>query len=296
MNKSFTLIEILVVIVIIGILSGFIIVSMAGVSSKATIAKGQVFASSLKNALLVNLVSEWRLDEGSGAAAKDQWGVNDGTLTNSPTWVTSNCVSGNCVSFDGINDYIACGSASTLNITKHLTIGAWVKMTIASYSQPIAGNWYYANAGDQEGYRLDKDTNDKARLYIHRSEGGDNGVSSTTSINNGAWHYLVGTFIPSTSIRIYVDGVLENTNTTTITASIQPSTRTFNIGYYYANGDYYFTGTIDDVRVYNEAIPTSRVQENYYSGLNRLLLSNGVVSEEYQQRLKEFIVLHPVDK
>ncbi|MFA6374475.1 MAG: prepilin-type N-terminal cleavage/methylation domain-containing protein, partial [Candidatus Paceibacterota bacterium] len=40
MNKSFTLIEILVVIVIIGILSAFIIVSMAGVSDKATIAKG----------------------------------------------------------------------------------------------------------------------------------------------------------------------------------------------------------------------------------------------------------------
>jgi len=34
MNKSFTLIEILVVIVIIGILSAFIIIGMAGVSEK----------------------------------------------------------------------------------------------------------------------------------------------------------------------------------------------------------------------------------------------------------------------
>jgi len=61
MKKSFTLIEILVVIVIIGILSAFIIVSMSGVSQKATIAKGQAFANSLKNALMIT----WSLNGNS---------------------------------------------------------------------------------------------------------------------------------------------------------------------------------------------------------------------------------------
>ena len=82
MSKSFTLIEILVVIVIIGILSAFIIVSMVGVSDKARIAKSQAFANSLRNSLLINLVSEWKLNDGSGTTASDSWSANTGTLTN----------------------------------------------------------------------------------------------------------------------------------------------------------------------------------------------------------------------
>ncbi|MFA6374227.1 MAG: prepilin-type N-terminal cleavage/methylation domain-containing protein, partial [Candidatus Paceibacterota bacterium] len=62
MNKSFTLIEILVVIVIVGIISAFIIISMAGISSKANIAKGQTFSNSLKNALMLNMIAQYELD------------------------------------------------------------------------------------------------------------------------------------------------------------------------------------------------------------------------------------------
>jgi prepilin-type N-terminal cleavage/methylation domain-containing protein len=43
MNKSFTLIEILVVIVVIGVLSAFILVGMSSITSSANIAKSQAF-------------------------------------------------------------------------------------------------------------------------------------------------------------------------------------------------------------------------------------------------------------
>jgi prepilin-type N-terminal cleavage/methylation domain-containing protein len=73
--KAFTLIELLVVIAIIGILSGLIVVTMSGVTAKATIAKGQVFSNSLRNALMLNLAAEYRLD----GNANDSWGSNNGT-------------------------------------------------------------------------------------------------------------------------------------------------------------------------------------------------------------------------
>ena len=61
-KKAFTLIELLVVIAVIGILSGLIVVSMGGITTKANIAKLQVFSNSIKNSLMSDFVAEYRLD------------------------------------------------------------------------------------------------------------------------------------------------------------------------------------------------------------------------------------------
>jgi hypothetical protein len=47
---------------------------------------------------------------------------------------------------------------------------------------------------------------------------------------------------------------------------------------------------MDEFRIYNQAIPTSQVQESYYSGLNRLLAGSGIEKQEYTLRIKEFLV------
>jgi prepilin-type N-terminal cleavage/methylation domain-containing protein len=136
MNKSFTLIEILVVIVVIGALSAFILVGMSSITNSANIAKSQAFSNSLRNSLLLNLVSEWKLD-GNG---NDSWGVNNGTLvgaTHLPVLKTnSDCFSGSCYDFDGTEDYINVGSRANLttDISNGLTITAWI------YPELISGD------------------------------------------------------------------------------------------------------------------------------------------------------------
>jgi len=121
-KKAFTLIELLVVIAIIGIFSGLIVVTMSGVTQKATIAKSQIFSNSLRNALMANLVSEWKFDELTtavqGSTALDSWsgGNNLTVYTNSDGLdkLSTNCVSGKCLSFDGTDDYAyVSGSNST---------------------------------------------------------------------------------------------------------------------------------------------------------------------------------------
>jgi len=48
-EKSFTLIEILVVIVVTGILSSFVLVGMSSITNDARIAKVKAFANSVRN-------------------------------------------------------------------------------------------------------------------------------------------------------------------------------------------------------------------------------------------------------
>ena len=278
MNKSFTLIEILVVIVVIGIISSFIIIGLSSVSDKAKIAKSQAFINSVDNSLLLSRVSNWKLD----GNANDSWGVNNGTLvgpTHLPVLKTgSDCVSGSCYSFDGTEDYIDCGTGSNLNILGELTISAWAK-TIGSYD-PLAGNWYYDNAGDKQGYRLDVDTTGYARITTLASL-----VTSLEIVNDNKWHYLVGVYNPSTFLKIYVDGKLSNTVTSGIPSSLNASTHGFHIGYYYSNGNSYFAGSIDDVHVYSAIVPALQIKEKYYSGLTKLLVSKEIFQKEYQRGL-----------
>ena len=102
-KKSFTLIEILVVIVVIGILSAFILVGMSSISSKANIARSQAFANSLDNALLLSRTSQWKLD----GNINDSWGINTGTWYGATGGnnlavnyrSSSECVSGQCLDF-----------------------------------------------------------------------------------------------------------------------------------------------------------------------------------------------------
>jgi hypothetical protein len=47
----------------------------------------------------------------------------------------------------------------------------------------------------------------------------------------------------------------------------------------------YFNGLMDDIRMYDAAIPISQMKEQYYVGLNSLLSSGRIEKEEYLSRI-----------
>ncbi|MFA5232558.1 MAG: LamG domain-containing protein [Candidatus Paceibacterota bacterium] len=290
MNKSFTLIEILVVIVIVGIISAFIIVSVSGVSQKANIAKGQAFSNSLKNSLLLNLVSEWKLNETSGTEVSDSWsGGNTGTWYGeggdytSPSWRTgSECVSGGCLAFDGTDDYVSIVDSDSLKMDSgNITIMAWAKSDKDSY-----GSLY----GIAIKYPVGQGTTPFYGLEISNSNWGfrvrdvsGNSIQLLKPIIKDKWMLLVGVR-DGNKAKLYINGKIESENTTATLGSTN-NDHPFNIGRYWTTAS--FSGLIDDVQIYNAAIPTSRIQQNYYSGLSKLLVQSGFDMVEYQQRIGE---------
>ncbi|MDD3170639.1 MAG: LamG domain-containing protein [Candidatus Pacebacteria bacterium] len=280
MNKSFTLIEILVVIVIIGIISAFIIVSMVGVSDKATIAKGQAFSSSLKNSLMLNLVSEWKLD----GNASDSWGTNNGTLVG-PTHLPvaksgTDCISGGCYQFDGTEDYITAGSLAN-NLGQSFTVEAWSKRlgSTGSYGNLVQINTWGAGQG---GFLIFDRNNGVIQGRIYSSADATE-ASLNIEINapDNIWRHYVFTWAKP-YFSAYLNG-----------AKLGPVSWDHDVGWtnnviLIANwASYYFYGLLDNVRIYNSAVPTSQIEQNYYSGLNKLLAQGGFDVAEYQQRLGE---------
>ncbi len=268
---------------------------MAGVSSKATIAKGQAFSNSIKNSLMLNLVSEWRLDDASGTAVSDQWGSNPGAWSGSgggsytsPSWRTSSeCVSGGCLAFDGTDDYVNCGNGESLRNHTFESIFVWASPSAytATYRTIVdTGYW-----GASYGSLIDTNPSSNSILIVLKNSAGT-AVSETIFYNPNTWIFIGFSWNGST-VTYYKNGVSSGTPDS-FSGTLANNGNNLFIGG--RPGNYFFGGLIDDVRIYNAAIPTSQVQQNYYSGLNRLLSNRGLADKEYLERisqLKEFLVL-----
>jgi hypothetical protein len=74
--------------------------------------------------LTKDFVAYWKFDEGSGAIANDLINGNHGTVYGA-SWTAGQV--DDALGFNGVDDYVLCGSDSSLDITDAITIEAWVK-------------------------------------------------------------------------------------------------------------------------------------------------------------------------
>jgi len=278
-KQSFTLIEILVVIVIIGILSSFIFFTINDSVEKAQIAKSKMFAESIRNNLLLNLVSEWNFDNESGTTVLDSWGKNNGT-NDGATFILdeSQCVSGDCVSFDGLNDNILINNSSTLNFkTEDVSISLFVKIN------PNCSETVFISKGEASGRFWIDYSNNIIRINSYFGTGKDYWKDGTININDNKWHHIAVIFNRDGYEKLYINGVFDTERDMSDAVlnnwdAISP----FKI----SSGIYsFFNGSIDEVQIYNATISESQIKQTYLSGLNNLY-SKGLISDiEYNEKI-----------
>jgi prepilin-type N-terminal cleavage/methylation domain-containing protein len=290
--KAFTLIELLVVIAIIGILSALIIVTMSGATETARIAKLKVYGNSVRDTLSANLVSEWKFD-GSGLNdgdsannnyAKDTWkGYNGGVTGHEPiVRVGSSCVTAPCLQFNGSTNYVISaldeGILKQNNQTGSFTLSLWAKPN----AQPTSSERVLiGRSGCHGGLTADPSSNFCFQIATTACWTGASRICSGTLSDFFNWHYIVGTYSNS-NLRILIDGVSKNTGS--LVGTLRDYDNNFYIG---GIGTYAFDGTIDEARIYNDVVPTSQIQQNYFAGLNKLFAKNQIVQLEYQRRIVE---------
>ncbi len=292
-EKSFTLIEILVVIVVIGILSSFILVGMSSITNSANIAKGKAFANSLRNSLLMNLVSEWKLDDATGNATIDYWKNNNGTLGDGtcssgigtcPTLISSfsnQCALGGCYSFDGTDDYINFGSDSSLK-NNTITYSVWVYPRSWVSGTLTSPHWIYWT-NDGVGFVTDQSGGKGFFSNWIQCGGSRRGVNTLYEYDKEKWYNVVMSY-DGVDLKLYVNGLLKDNQTYSCTPIVYGGSlfigRTSSL-------NYVFNGNIDDFNVYSAAMPASTIKNNYFAGLNNLFLKNLSDKIEYKDNLSK---------
>jgi prepilin-type N-terminal cleavage/methylation domain-containing protein len=277
-HKAFTLIELLVVIAIIGLLSSVVLVSMKGIREKAQIAKGLDFSNSIQNALGVDAVGVWRFEtlETGNIVLDSSGNGNHGTVYGGTVPATGMEQLGNALQFDGVDDYVSVGSSAILSLGT-FTVEWWMN---ASTAQPSA-----------HGGVIAKDANDanEWKIYLHTSTNMRfvntySGTSVTLGDPQGLHHWVA--IADGYSFIVYKDG--QKVVDATMPAQTVANTQTLYVGRALNRGDLtwrYFSGFIDEVRIYETALNSAQVKSQYYAGLDKLLVK-GLMSEgEYEQRL-----------
>ena len=277
------MIELLVVIAIIGILSGLIVVGMNGVTQKATTAKAQVFSNSLRSALMLNLVSEWKFDGSGvsdGAAAtssytQDNWGTGTATIIGGPlVYSGTNCIYGSCLYFDGVDDSLSVADSNALDVSS-ITVEAWVKFT----TLPSVASAHLVSKDGAYWFTLD--TSGQLDLKIGTYDANGTAVSAAIIPSTGKWYQFIGSFDNTTkTITYYVDGALISGGGV-IANNALSSANTLYIGKSGTLANTLVHGYLDGIRLYNGPVPTSQIEESYYAGLNNLLMEGSISGEEY---------------
>ncbi|HOI59974.1 MAG TPA: prepilin-type N-terminal cleavage/methylation domain-containing protein [Candidatus Pacearchaeota archaeon] len=299
-QQSFTLIELLVVIVIIGILAGVIMISTSSSIDKANIAKSKVFEESIQNNLAANMVSAWDADhvtKGTTWVLNDKWGNNngtfyDGTVTTCSTTACPQIVNdknmGNVLSFDGVDDYIDLGGA--LNFTKEdsFTFSIWIKRTgTVSGTTKVAG--ILMNGTSFLGYGIDYyEIGNQIRCGT-RNSGENNTIEVTPSNNLLDWHYVVFSYEPSslTGIKLYLNGIFKGSRSSVGIIALNNTTLKIAPNNTLGGDNNYFPGVVNNAKVYNVALSSSQIKQNYIAGLNSMLSNGNISNEEYNERINE---------
>ena len=190
---------------------------------------------------------------GSGTVWRDKSGNGlDATLTNGPTFSSDN---GGIFTFDGSDD--VCTSGNVLSDLVDLTLECWVKFG----SQDSSYNGIISKTlNNTDGWELRTGSYTSTTTYVQFRYVGDNAATPFEILDNEVWYHIVGTGT-SGAQKLYVDGVEVETSTSSATPS--PNTNSLQIGALAYATHLILTGDMATAKIYNRAISTSEVQQNY---------------------------------
>ncbi|MCA8956132.1 MAG: heparin lyase I family protein [Planctomycetes bacterium] len=194
--------------------------------------------------------------------------ANHGQLVGpSHSWFTG--AVGNCLYFDGVNDYVKvpiAGSEDEFDTGNYLSLSTWLStddakqtgsglITIDEYSTTYKARLYLVS---HDTVQLAVRHPDDTRSYIS--------VRAPYSLADGSWHHVAGTynrFAPADKrLKLYVDGVLLGEEV----GVDKPVSRGNNFLYVGKFSGNYFHGRLDEVRMCNFELAADQVRSQVAVG------------------------------
>ena len=201
-------------------------------------------------ATIPGLVAAYSFDEGSGTTVSDSSGNgNNGTVTNT-TW-TSTAKYGNALQFNGSNARVSIPDSASLHLTTAMTLEAWVNPS------SVTNAWTDLIYKGNDNYFLEA-TSDRGSVPAGGGTFGSTGglVIGAAKLAANTWSHVALTYDGAT-LALYLNGIQVSSQPQT--GTLLTSTNPLQIGGDSIYGQY-FSGTIDEVRIYNTALNQAQVQ------------------------------------
>jgi len=200
-----------------------------------------------------------------------------GTLVNGPV---SDVAYKKTFILDGTNDTIQMPLPSGIVTGSQISISLWAKWktvgTTTGTIQTLVDNQY--QVADNIGFFI-QDRPDLGGVLEWTTQPNNTinrRVYSTQIVGDGSWHHIVGTN-DGTYSRLYVDGY--ETGTAKTSAGIATTQDMLCIGNwaYVYSSPRYLNGSVSNFKVYNRALTSNEILNDYFSTKNRFFPNENIV-------------------
>jgi hypothetical protein len=175
---------------------------------------------------------------------------------------------------NSLNDVVSIPSTQNLKLST-FSVSTWFKTTSNFGDTSFMvnkGGQGTDSSGNNMNYGIWMTSSEKVQGGFETSSGSDRYVTSPGSYNNGQWHHGVVTFDGSI-LRLYVDGVQVATSSTPGTPETVGN-HPLKIGANSRIADDLFTGSLDEVGIWNRALTTTEITNLMNNGV---FATNGLV-------------------
>jgi hypothetical protein len=201
---------------------------------------------------------------GSGTTWTDLSGNgNNGTLVNGVGYNGSNLGS---LSFDGVDDYVNLGNASSLNILNQLTISSWILFVNSpnpSGNPSIVDKWDYNN--NRRSYVLGTENGSLSTYVSYDGSFGNRIVCTDTAPSLNVWINLVMTYDNQT-LRLYKNSSFITSSSYNQVRNLydnQPTSVYLMSNNALIPNTTHLSGNIAQVSIYNRALTAAEISQNY---------------------------------
>jgi len=185
------------------------------------------------------LVGSWSFEEGSGNTVFDSSGFeNHGTIFGA-TYVTGK--EGLGLLFDGTDDDVVVPYSISINPANEITLEAFVKRNSSSDGMVISKNGPY--------FLAIRDNKVEGGVF---AGSGWTHVRGVTNLDLDKWYHISMTYDGS-NVNIFLDNALDNQAGKTGQMAITGQALYFGFGQ--PGHNQYFNGVVDELKIYNTAIP-----------------------------------------
>lgn len=158
--------------------------------------------------------------------------------------------------FNGSSDYVQAATAP-IGAASALTITGWFNTT-QSASADFVGLISKGSPAGFQDFVIFLGNTTKLGFYLETNAGTGSNIFTTTSVNDGRWHYFAATWNAATgAYQLYLNGSIEATGSRS-GATIKNTQTTLTIGAY-SNMTKYLDGNLANVAVWNRALTSDEI-------------------------------------
>ena len=206
--------------------------------------------------------------------------ANDGTVDSNTATVSINVIEQPQGGYNYAPSFVATGSnyndtpdSPSLRLNQ-FTVASWFKTSTNFGSDAFIANKGGIgsdSSGENMNYGIWMNSGEQIKAGFETSSGADQFVTSPNLYNDGQWHYAVVTN-NGVNVILYIDGVQVATKATSGASPESTGTKPVRVG---ANSRVtppgnFFTGEIDEVRIWNSALSASQVSTAFGGNFNSL--------------------------